>query len=156
MESSIELPDEIWNYIKQFVFYTKEQCEKVLNERVVLQKMKLSNALDLYDNFIFKKNGIQFLIFNNNIINMKELNIVYYKKVEQLLMRIRELIKQKSSLNNLKKINDFTFFIKKELGREVINISNFRKNRIDNIISDSIKLRQEIDDLFLKYSIYFN
>ena len=87
---------------------------------------------------------------------MKELNIVYYKKVEQLLMRIRELIKQKSSLNNLKKINDFTFFIKKELGREVINISNFRKNRIDNIISDSIKLRQEIDDLFLKYSIYFN
>ena len=94
MESSIELPDELWNYIKEFIFYTNEQYDKVLRERVTLQKMKLAYAIDIYDNYIFKMNGIDLFIEYNEVYTVDDYRKIYFSKVMKLIVRLKELIKQ--------------------------------------------------------------
>lgn len=154
MESSIELPDELCNYIKEFIFYTKEQYEKVLRERVTLQKMKLAYAVDIYDNYIFKTNGIDLFIEYNEVYTVDDYRKIYFSKVMTLILRLKELIKQKSSLNNSLKIKEFTKFIIKEFKREDTN--KVGDINIQYIKSEREKLRIEIQDLFMYYSLYFN
>lgn len=154
MESSIELPDELWDYIKEFIFYTKEQYDKFLLQRVTLQKMKLAYAIDIYDNYIFKMNGIDLFIEYNEVYTVDDYRKIYFSKVMKLIVRLKELIKQKSSLNNLTKVKEFRTFLIKEFKRKKIE-------KIDNINFELVKSEKEkiyfeIQDSFMKYSLYFN
>jgi hypothetical protein len=154
MDSSIELPDELWTYIKEFIFYTKKQYEKVLKGRVTLQKIKLAYAVDIYDNYIFKMNGIGHFLECKEVYSVDDMYKVHMNKVMLLAIRLKKLIKQKSSLNNLLKIKEFTKFIIKEFKREDTN--KVGDINIQYIKSEREKLRIEIQDLFMKYSLYFN
>lgn len=152
MESSIELPDELWGYIKEFILH--KNYEKALKERVTLQKMKLAYAIDIYDNYIFKTNGIELFIEYKEVYTVDDYRKIYFGKVMKLIVRLKELIKQKSSLNNLTKIKEFTTFLIKEFKRKEIE-------KIDNINFESVKKEKEkiffeIQDSFMKYSLYFN
>jgi hypothetical protein len=154
MESSIELPDELWNYIKEFIFYTNEQYDKVLRERVTLQKMKLAYAVDIYDNYIFKTNGIDLFIEYNEVYTVDDYRKIYFSKVIKLIVRLKELIKQKSSLNNLTKVKEFrTFLIKEFKRKEIEKIDNIN---FELVKSEKDKIFLEIQNSFMKYSLYFN
>ena len=75
-------------------------------------------------------------------------------KVMTLIIRLKKLIKQKSSLNNLLKIEEFTKFIIKEFKRE--DTEKVGDINIKYIRSEREKLRNEIHELFMDYSLYFN
>jgi len=154
MESSIELPDVLWDYIKEFIFYTKEQYDKFLLQRVTLQKMKLAYAIDIYDNYIFKMNGIDLFIEYNEVYTVDDYRKIYFSKVMKLIVRLKELIKQKSSLNNLTKVKEFrTFLIKEFKRKEIEKIDNIN---FELVKSEKEKIFLEIQNSFMKYSLYFN
>ena len=152
MESSIELPDELWNYIKEFILH--KNYEEVLRERVTLQKIKLAYAIDIYDNYIFKMNGIGHFLECKEVYSVDDMHKIHMNKVMTLIIRLKKLIKQKSSLNNLLKIEEFTKFIIKEFKRE--DTEKVGDINIKYIRSEREKLRNEIHELFMDYSLYFN
>ena len=153
MDSSIELPDDIWNYLKKFIFYNYEDYQIILRERVILQKIKLAYAADIFDNYIFKKNGIQF-IENSLNISFNDLYLIYMNKVKILLSRIKELIKQKSSINSLTKVRDFSKLIIKEFIKE--NSTKVENLNLKKIEIEKDKIFKRIHNLFMDYSLYFN
>ena len=153
MDSSIELPDDIWNYLKKFIFYNYEDYQIILRERVILQKIKLAYAADIFDNYIFKKNGIQF-IENSLNISFNDLYLIYMNKVKILLSRIKELIKQKSSINSLTKVRDFSKLIIKEFIKE--NSAKVENLNLKKIKIEKDKIFTRIQNLFMDYSLYFN
>ena len=153
MNSSIELPDDIWNYLKKFIFYNYEDYQIILRERVILQKIKLAYAADIFDNYIFKKNGIQF-IENSLNISFNDLYLIYMNKVKILLSRIKELIKQKSSINSLTKVRDFSKLIIKEFIKE--NSTKVENLNLKKIEIEKDKIFTRIQNLFMDYSLYFN
>jgi hypothetical protein len=56
--------EDIWRYIKSFLIFNKEDYIKVIENRLIIERYKLCNALRICEEFMENKSNIKIVILN--------------------------------------------------------------------------------------------
>lgn len=157
--------EDIWRYIKSFLIFNKEDYKNLLENRIKRERYKLCFALSICEEFMENKSNIKIVILNkikkeiNNLEYSKKLELteyIYSIRVNRLLNQLEFLIDKKNRLIDFNMIRRYKWIIN-------CNFFNYDSKKLleDNKIVNPIKqikrikcVKSEIENLFLKYSLY--
>jgi hypothetical protein len=157
--------EDIWRYIKSFLIFNKEDYIKVIENRLIIERYKLCNALRICEEFMENKSNIKIVILNKikkemgdieYNLQLKHTDNIYFIRINRLLNQLEFLIEKKNRLIDYNMIKRYKWIIN-------FNFFNYDSKRLlkKNRLIDPIKqnrrikcLTSRIDNLFLKYSIY--
>lgn len=157
--------EDIWRYIKSFLIFNKEDYKNLLENRIVRERYKLCFALSICEEFMENKSNIKIVILNKIKKEMGDLDYdlqlkytddIYFIRIDKLLNQIEFLIDRKNRLIDFNMIKRYKWIVN-------CNFFNYDSkrllecNRLINPIKQTKRIKcvkSEIENLFLKYSIY--
>lgn len=157
--------EDIWRYIKSFLIFNKEDYKNLLENRITRERYKLCFALSICEEFMENKSNIKIVILNKIKKEMGDLDYdlqlkytddIYFIRIDKLLNQIEFLIDRKNRLIDFNMIKRYKWIVN-------CNFFNYDSkrllecNRLINPIKQTKRIKcvkSEIENLFLKYSIY--